>query len=363
MSLLYRVDEGGLVRDLTEIPTPPPVEKRGLSDAERQRRSERSRNAAAQRKAAAEAERQAQIERARATSGSAVQTLQVGQVEASRLHNEPAPIGKRPYQRDLVEERALKFALAFDWGLFTPVIVAARQDKQGHFWVLDGQHHLAAAVLVHGPGVVVPVQVVKADTYERRAQLFDLLNGQRTAVQFAHRFGVRLQWGEEEAKAIRAVVERVGLAIQVERNAVKDGQIACLGSVSRIYRIGGGAALQEVLQIIRDAWDFRAEAYRSAMVEGVFGFAWRYHNEYRRERLIHVCKMRKPSDVYEDATRSEFAAKMPVAVGYTLHGYYNLDLRSTPRLPAFQVQKSERDLLAQLSRRYRDQMKATGSKV
>ncbi len=319
--------------------------KGGLSHGEQRRRE-------------AAAERARLLAERRVLSGSMAAKLTLAHVEANRISVEEPPPGKRKYQRPLRDDRVMDIALSFDWDQFTPVICAHVPKHFDRFYVLDGQHHWAAAQLVHGDTVVVPIQVVRADTYERRAQLFDLLNGERRAVGNVHRFGVRLTWGEEEAAAIGRTVEALGFTLRFDHATLKAGEIAATGALQRMYDLGGEQAIVEVLSILKDAWALHPDAYRASMIEGLFSFVWRYHGEYLRDRLLHVMRMRTAQKVYEDARKSPVGAdKLRVAIGYTLHAYYNLDLRSTPRLGPFAVDKNENGLLVMLARRYKRQMR------
>jgi hypothetical protein len=325
----YTVGTDGIVGAVSPVPAPLARAKERFAEEQR-------------------AQREAAYAARRAAFGAPIEVIEQIMLPANRLRRELPP-----YQRSLNEDKALNIACTFEPALFTPVIAARAVEFPGDYYELDGQHHRYAAQLVRGEDVLVPVLVVQAETWQERARLFDLLNSNRTAVKFTHRFMVRVGWGEQEAVEIEAAAKRAGLTLRYDMRPPNDGEIGCLGSLARLYRHGGAAVLDEVLGILRGAWGNRASAYRANLVEGVFGLVWRYHDTYQRERLVKVMRQggRTPEDVYREAEKlgtRDFA----MHIAQLLHGWYNSDLRTTPRLEDFVVGKSERSLWSKLSKQW-----------
>lgn len=112
------------------------------------------------------------------------------------------------YQRPLGEKnwRAIaRIARAFDWGKFTPVVLAPCPD--GRMALIDGQHRVHAAAAA-GVGVV-PSMIVAMDP-AAQAEAFAWINSQVTAVTAFHILKAGIAAGTPWAVAARDCVDAAG---------------------------------------------------------------------------------------------------------------------------------------------------------
>lgn len=153
------------------------------------------------------------------------------------------------YQR-AIEKRGraniLKIAARFDWAMFSPLMVARRED--GKFAIIDGQHRAHAAALV---GIEELPAMVSDLTLKQEAAAFSWINGTVTALTANQIFKAALMAFEPWAVQCDAVVSRAGCTLmQYNASAAnkRPGQVFCIGMVRRFVEAGQSAELATVLQ-------------------------------------------------------------------------------------------------------------------
>jgi len=151
-------------------------------------------------------------------------------------------------QRDLRPARVSRLAAAFDLEQMGTPTVSCRG---GWFYVIDGQHRIAALKQWLG---IWQDQQVQCWAYEglteaQEAEVFLKLNDTLAVHAFA-KFKVSVQAGRAGEADVDRIVRALGLRISQARSG---GGISAVGTLRRVYARGGAATLSKALRIIRDA--------------------------------------------------------------------------------------------------------------
>lgn len=141
------------------------------------------------------------------------------------------------YQREISrggELNVLRIARAFDWAMFTPVVVV--EAEKGIYLVIDGQHRTTAAAL---RGIRdVPCQIVIADLV-KQAQAFAAINANVTRLTSQQIYHARLAAADPEAVALDAACAAGGVRIlryPVAANLMKPGETLAPHHLDRLFR-------------------------------------------------------------------------------------------------------------------------------
>jgi hypothetical protein len=154
-------------------------------------------------------------------------------------------------QREFVPAKADRLAIDFDPESFGLPVVNVRD---GHAYVIDGQHRLAALKIWLGEGW--EDQKFEAEIYDglteaEEAEAF-LKRNDAMSVNAYNKFRIAVVAGREDEQTVAGIVLREGLTITRDKDA--DGRVMAVGTMLRIYRRAGGDVLRRTLAIIRDAY-------------------------------------------------------------------------------------------------------------
>jgi hypothetical protein len=176
------------------------------------------------------------------------------------------------YQRSIdgrASQRLIrKIAEEWDWRLCAPLTVSHRPDESGEmaYWVIDGQHRLAAAEL-RGDIPELPCIISQFESFEAEALAFVAINRDRKSVTALDRFHARVAAGEAEAIDVRDLVKAAGLSVARSNDAAqwKPLEIAFPDAVGRAIARNKVAAAR--------ALNVLSKAYSTPLLRGADLFA------------------------------------------------------------------------------------------
>lgn len=189
----------------------------------------------------------------------------------SRLKVNP-PVGIRPslenrrigelnidptYQRaiDNASSTSLirRIAMFWDWSLFQPLVVSRRED--GAFFVVDGQHRLAAARL-RNDMYDLPCVITAYASAGDEAAAFVALNQQRRPLSVLDVFRASIEAGDIEAMTITAIMTAAGATLAPHTNFRnwKSGMVANIGGIRAAYRQFGRDPVSAALVALTSAY-------------------------------------------------------------------------------------------------------------
>lgn len=173
-------------------------------------------------------------------------------------------------QRDLRPARVDYLVANFDPEQFGYPVVNFRD---GHYYIIDGQHRVAAAKDWLGTGWEtqnIDCRVYSGLSEKQEADTFDRLND-HLAVRTFDKFKVRVTAGRPAENAIKKIVEKQGLKI-AEHGA---GAVRPVGALERVYRRSDGPTLSRALRILHQS--FGDPGLSSSVIDGFGRLCERYN--------------------------------------------------------------------------------------
>jgi hypothetical protein len=172
-------------------------------------------------------------------------------------------------QRAYRDEHAQKYADDFDLeGFGIPVV----NFREGHWYIIDGMHRVAALKKIGWGDQQIQCEAFEGLTESQEAELF-LKRNNRRAVKAFDAFRVAVVAGRPVQCDIDRIVRAQGLKVSAD---TRDGSIAAVNALERIYSLGGPPVLARTLLIIRDAYAADAAAMRGELLTGMSLVCKRY---------------------------------------------------------------------------------------
>lgn len=141
--------------------------------------------------------------------------------EQKMLHKSVLRINQE-YQRDVVPNKVREIAAAWSWISFGAIVVA---ERDGEFWVIDGQHRILAAKR-RSDISALPCVVFKTFDVKEEAQGFLDLNTGRKPVTAVAKYKAMVAAGDSDAIYVQQQLESLGLEVKPTANT--PGQIKCI---------------------------------------------------------------------------------------------------------------------------------------
>lgn len=178
---------------------------------------------------------------------------------------------KADFQRVVDKKRAARIAKNWDPVKMKLPCVA---DIDGTYYIWDGQHTVAALILVEGGDCDVPCIVDKM-TYEEAAMHVRNQNENVKRLSVLDLFKIGIEAGDEEDANIQRILARNGISV------CQHCGLNCTSSISTIRKINKQSSygLDSTLELIRQTWKEDENRYRGEFIDAVY----RIINTYGRD--------------------------------------------------------------------------------
>jgi hypothetical protein len=221
-------------------------------------------------------------------------------------------VSRNTYQRGLNPERVRRITKEFDERIANEPKVSLRN---GHYYVFDGQHIVAARVERNsGESLLVRCKVFEGLSDKDEAKLFANQAGSSAIPGIGAKLRALVYAGDPDACQFVKNTEEAGLKIDYGQHKGKN-RLACIAAAWDEFRKLGAEKYQEALRLILEGWDGDPDSLRSETVQGMIRFVDLYYGEYDRERLIKRCRRVDPLIIYREG--KAMASNMPGFKKYT----------------------------------------------
>lgn len=188
-------------------------------------------------------------------------------------------------QREFRKAHAEMIAADFQFeGLGFPVV----SHRDGYYWILDGQHRIAALKLSgFADDDLIQCEVYTGLTEAEEADLF-LVRDQRKAINKFDAFRIAVTAGHQKECHIEKIVQYHGCKISKSQSA------GCIGATEALkFSYGlGSLVLGRTIRILHDAYDGDRAAFDSGLVRGMSLVCQRYNgtleDDQAVEKLSHL---------------------------------------------------------------------------
>ena len=206
-------------------------------------------------------------------------------------------VPRNSYQRPFKPRRADKIAATFDERIANEPKVSFRE---GHYFVFDGQHTIAARKRLNGgKDLFIMCKVFYGMTEAEEAALFAQQTGTSARLTPGEKIRAEIISGDEKALAFLNATEEIGLHLDYAQSRGRN-RIACIGTARSEFEQVGVAIYKEALLLILEAWDGDPHSLRAEIVQGVIRFVQLYHEEYNPRRLVNHLRRIDPLMIYRE---------------------------------------------------------------
>lgn len=200
---------------------------------------------------------------------------QTDQRVARTSHVEWVPIAKMKVstlaQREFRPKKADRIAKGLDPDRLGFPVVSLRDS---HYYIVDGQHRIAAVREALGADQAVQCEVFHDLTEAQEADLF-LWRDDRTAARAFEKFRIALTAGRDEETDIERTVLANGYKISEANNP---GCIRAVTTLRRVYALGGPTVLGRTLRLLDGAYG--ADGTDAHLIEGIALVCHRYNGQF-----------------------------------------------------------------------------------
>ena len=180
-------------------------------------------------------------------------------------------------QREIVPGWVAKIAAHFDIERMGTPTVSARD---GHFYILDGQHRIEAAKENGLEDQKVQCWVYEGLSEAQESEKFLQLNDVK-AVNALAKFRI----GVNAGRTVESDVDRICRALDLRVTADQiEGGISAVGTLIRVYNRAGAAVLSRTLRIVRDAYG--TPGLSAACIDGIGYLCQRYNGSLDEARAV-----------------------------------------------------------------------------
>ena len=226
------------------------------------------------------------------------------------------------YQRDLDMTRCKSYAADFNIDMMGTIMVS---EREGAYYVIDGQHRVIVANLVKLDTVFC--QVIKGMTYEEEAILFGKLNTKIKHLSTTSIFKAGVEGKKSEETEIAKILKNVGFKVG---RAKADNTVVAILALNKVYRKYGSKHLFETLVLIKDIWNGKADSLNNKIITGVSEFIQIYKNENEFTSKVFVKQLKKvdPIMLVREAKTVISTNRTDIKMVTILFKYYNNRLRN-----------------------------------
>ena len=224
------------------------------------------------------------------------------------LNSAQLEIPRESYQRDLNTDRVKRIVSEFDERIANEPKVSFRD---GHYYVFDGQHTIAARKLRNGgKDLNILCKVYHDMTEGEEALLFAQQTGASANLTAGARVRALIFGGDPQAIAFQKATEDVGLRLDFSQKRGRK-RIACIATAFDEFKAIGARRYKDALKIILSAWNGDPDSLRREVLQGITRFVDLYYEEFDQDRLIKRLRHVDPLTIYREGK----------ALGVSIAGY------------------------------------------
>lgn len=234
------------------------------------------------------------------------------------------------FQKDPNPRRIQSMADDFSWKLFQPLTVSKRD---GHYYVIDGQHRLFTIRKIHGINTEInlPCDIREGLTKEEECKLFVDLAGRRRPISPMEIFKGKYADGKGEYDIVDMYkqINNNGLILDFETSK-KIGRIIAVTTVYNVYNEIPDI-FDEYIETLSKTWNGDIKSLQVPILKGLCEFMKRYNGEYDKNVFIKKLNKYSPEDIIKEG-KADLLDGTSIGCGKSIFNKYNKGLKEKNRL-------------------------------
>ena len=200
------------------------------------------------------------------------------------------------YQRRLDTTRVDKIAKDFNGDTFNEPKVS---NRDGQYWVFDGQHTLAAWRKMCGEDKPIYCKVFKGMTWLDECKRFIVQDGYDKDPTINDKLNAAYEAREADAVGMVKGAELVGFSVNFKSNK-NNKAIVAVGALYKAYIRLGADVYVDMLTAIRDAWQFDPDSVCAQIINGMCMFYKTYVGNFKRADLVNSLRLVSPAQIIRE---------------------------------------------------------------
>jgi len=243
-------------------------------------------------------------------------------------------------QRDLRNGRVNFLLGEFDIDMFG---LPVGNWREGHFYIVDGQHRIEALKLWLGEGwekQKVDCRAYNGMTEQQEADMFDRLNN-ALATRALDRFCIRVTAKRPVECAINNAVKAEGLKVS---RTPGEGRVQAVAALARVFKMSDADTLRRTLRIVSQS--FGDPGLTSPVIDGVGLFCKRYNGAVDDKQVINKLQTLRGGVgaiiTEANSARKSMGQSLPQCVAAAVVAHMNRG-RGGARLPAWWITEQSKN--------------------
>lgn len=185
------------------------------------------------------------------------------------------------YQRKPNANKVAKIINNFDPDAIGVLVCSMREN--GVIAVIDGGHRVAALNAMNLEAMNVRCLVFFDLTLEKEAEMFTILNDNRTKPKTQDIFKSKVVAGDSDAVKIKSILDTLGLSIST---GPANNSVRAMGTITSIYKREGASNLQDTLSYLYLAFDKHSTSFSDSALIAVSKMISAFGNKIDGKRFV-----------------------------------------------------------------------------
>ena len=189
------------------------------------------------------------------------------------------------YQRKPNAVKVAKIVNNFDPDALGVLVCSMRED--GTIAVIDGGHRVAALNSMNLESMSVRCLVFFDLTVQKEAEMFTILNDNRTKPKTQDLFKSKVVSGDKDAVGINKILSKNGLSIS---NGPANNSVRAIGTITSIYKREGANNLNATISVLGNSFDMHSTSFSDSALIAVSKLLSVFDNKIDLNRMIATLK-------------------------------------------------------------------------
>lgn len=203
------------------------------------------------------------------------------------------------YQRELNQSKVEKILKHWNYDLVNAPKLSLRAD--GRFYVINGQHTVAALKIHEGEDTPILCKVYRGLTWEEEKDLFIQQNGITSDPTTFEKLRAEFNGGNVEIRDMVEAAAEAGVQVTFETKGEAFARCKAHSALLSMYKTLPRADYVNALQLITAAWKGQMESYQAGFIKGMTNIFRKYKGKFRYADMVKALEKNTPSYYIREA--------------------------------------------------------------
>jgi len=203
------------------------------------------------------------------------------------------------YQRELNQSKVEKILKHWNYDLVNAPKLSLRAD--GRFYVINGQHTVAALKIHEGEDTPILCKVYRGLTWEEEKDLFIQQNGITSDPTTFEKLRAEFNGGNVEIRDMVEAAAEAGVQVTFETKGEAFARCKAHSALLSMYKTLPRADYVNALQLITAAWKGQTESYQAGFIKGMTNIFKKYKGKFRYADMVKALEKNTPSYYIREA--------------------------------------------------------------